>query len=426
MNFSKPTGPDCNEFRLMHPVVHQRGLFVATVIGLLMLLPACGGNQDQPRSAVVTPPATVARQAAAEPTDPGEQSEYLLRATVSPQQSGTIRLAPEAEERRYPTGATVVVTVSCNTEFVTWTGDVEAGTAGSNPVTVTMDRDRSLRATCAVLTPTPTPTSPRAVPNPVPTPVPTAITPTTVQRQPVAAGPPTPTRRPTATPRPTPTPMSTPTPTPRPTPTMVPIPFDGVYTLVVDQGAGSFVGKTVSFKVGNLDARETAIWEQGGTTGLDFTAFSGRNRCSKDAGGECNGDTSKGGLLAAPMAQRVPPHMFTGTAEVDGAPASAGTTVSAWISGELVAESLVTARRVPDAATRTARLFRSLDNNLNVVWRFNIQIEAWEFYSPYLIFSKVNTYTDATRGDIVWVDVGDHQLFQGQDLFAGWNLIAIN
>ena len=46
----------------------------------------------------------------------------------------------------------------------------------------------------------------------------------------------------------------------------------GRYSLLVDQGEGSFAGETISFMVGGFDAAETATWEQGGATGLDLTA----------------------------------------------------------------------------------------------------------------------------------------------------------
>ena len=46
----------------------------------------------------------------------------------------------------------------------------------------------------------------------------------------------------------------------------------GSYSLLVDQGEGSFAGKTVSFMIGGFDAAETATWEQGGATVLDLIA----------------------------------------------------------------------------------------------------------------------------------------------------------
>ena len=208
-------------------------------------------------------------------------------------------------------------------------------------------------------------------------------------------------------------------------PTPIPTPFDRVYTLVVDAGTESSIDKPVSFKVGNLWAIETATWKMGGTTELNLTAFSGRSRYSNGEGGESSGDTSNGGLLGAPFAHRVPPHVFVGTVEADAVPALVGSTVSAWVDGRLVAASTVTKKRLPTTVSRTASTFESLGQILNVIWIFKIRIQAWEFYSTDERFSAVNTYTDAASGDIVWVYVHHDQMFQGQQLFAGWNIISI-
>ena len=48
---------------------------------------------------------------------------------------------------------------------------------------------------------------------------------------------------------------------------------DGVYVLRVFQyGSESFNGKTVTFKIGDLAANETAVWETFGATELNLTA----------------------------------------------------------------------------------------------------------------------------------------------------------
>ena len=154
-----------------------------------------------------------------------------------------------------------------------------------------------------------------------PTPIPTST--------PVPTLAPTPMPTPSATARPTPTPTAIPTPTPSPTPTAVPTPtpvptsapaqlppvspnvlphvfvgtvtIDGVtapdgtvitawiqgflvpvgegvvsggnYDLQVPQyGNEPFSGKTVTFKVGGLDANQTAVWRTGEGTILDLAA----------------------------------------------------------------------------------------------------------------------------------------------------------
>lgn len=52
----------------------------------------------------------------------------------------------------------------------------------------------------------------------------------------------------------------------------------GAYTLQVSQGAGT----GITFKIGNLDANETATWELGGATALNLTT----NPCSPPASGD--------------------------------------------------------------------------------------------------------------------------------------------
>jgi len=49
----------------------------------------------------------------------------------------------------------------------------------------------------------------------------------------------------------------------------------GSYSIQVDQGDGSYAGKTVSFKVGGADVAETAEWMQGGGTILNLAGVSG-------------------------------------------------------------------------------------------------------------------------------------------------------
>ncbi len=185
----------------------------------------------------------------------------------------------------------------------------------------------------SVQTPTPGPTSaPPAPPLPTlaraaqanPTPEPevqaTPIPQPTLKPTPVATPEPTLTPNPTPTPMPTTTPTPTPTPTPVPTatPTSEPLPpvkntvvphafvgtvtidgviapdgtvvtvwiqefsapvdqavvSDGSYLIQVPQyGSASFAGKTVTFKVGSLNARETAIWMSLSVDELNLTAF---------------------------------------------------------------------------------------------------------------------------------------------------------
>ena len=47
----------------------------------------------------------------------------------------------------------------------------------------------------------------------------------------------------------------------------------GTYVIMVDQGSGSFAGKTILFRVDGEDANETGIWLQGGGDELNLTAL---------------------------------------------------------------------------------------------------------------------------------------------------------
>ena len=232
-------------------------------------------------------------------------------------------------------------------------------------------------------------------------------------------------------------PVALPTPTPTPAPTVTPVPAptlvlgaDEVYTLTVNQLDTSFAGKTVSFKIGDLWANETAGWQQGGATGLNLTVSSRQSALPDYSHRGSNSDeeatSSRGRLLASPVRQQSPPHMFTGTATVDGSPAPLGTSISAWVDGELAGVTTVTFRRLPDARNATAVTFRALGDNLKIVWHFDAKNGNWLFYDPGPKFLAVSTYTDASAGDIVWVRVDLQQVFQGQTLYPGWDLISLD
>ena len=65
-------------------------------------------------------------------------------------------------------------------------------------------------------------------------------------------------------------------------------------------------------------------------------------------------------------------------------------------------------------------------DNLVRVWRFNNADKSWSFYDPRPAFAAANTMTEATGGNIVWVNLGEDQMFQGQLLTAGWNQIVLS
>lgn len=87
---------------------------------------------------------------------------------------GTASAVPTSSSRQYSVGTQVVVIAQCESSFFAWAGAVPSGlNPTSNPITVVMDRDRSITAVCNVPTPTFTPT-PKPTPTftPVPTPTP--------------------------------------------------------------------------------------------------------------------------------------------------------------------------------------------------------------------------------------------------------------
>ena len=67
-------------------------------------------------------------------------------------------------------------------------------------------------------------------------------------------------------------------------------------------------------------------------------------------------------------------------------------------------------------------------DNLVRVWRYDNSAisadkEPWTFYDPK--FEDASTLKKTGAGDIVWINVINKQEFQGQTLFAGWNLILL-
>ncbi len=71
----------------------------------------------------------------------------------------------------------------------------------------------------------------------------------------------------------------------------------------------AFSGKTVTFKIGDLDANESGIWAVGGGGRLDLTAARGSARAPATL---LPGRLLSSGLLAQP----VPPHVFLGEASI--------------------------------------------------------------------------------------------------------------
>ena len=180
-----------------------------------------------------------------------------------------------------------------------------------------------------------TPNSPLPTPLPSSAPLPTA---TLMPTRAPALALPKPLPAPTATPQvvtpPTPTATVQPTPTVTrdggcqiaPNGTLVTAWIDGgvfasaqvangSYNLFVEQPEGeSFSGKTVTFKIGDIDANESAIWAQGGGDELNLTAAAGSVPVASIPSASPGPQHHRGGLLAQPL----PPHIFLGTVTICG------------------------------------------------------------------------------------------------------------
>ena len=75
--------------------------------------------------------------------------------------------------------------------------------------------------------------------------------------------------------------------------------------------------------------------------------------------------------------------------------------------------------------TATAELFEPLGDNLERVYHYVNATGEWLVYDPRPDFAEFNTYTESTGGQAVWVKVTNAAQFQGEPLFAGWNLIVL-
>ena len=91
-------------------------------------------------------------------------------------------------------------------------------------------------------------------------------------------------------------------------------------------------------------------------------------------------------------------------------------------------ESLVfTVGEAGPAVLPTADVFKDLIDagNLERVYHYVNATATWLVFDPRPDFAEFNDYTSTTGGQAVWVKVTNAAQFQGQDLFAGWNLIVL-
>ena len=81
---------------------------------------------------------------------------------------------------------------------------------------------------------------------------------------------------------------------------------------------------------------------------------------------------------------------------------------------------------VTTSATETTFADEITADNLVRVWWFSNETQGWSFFDPRPAFAMANTYTSASSGEIVWVNVTAETAFQGATLFSGWNLISLD
>ena len=87
----------------------------------------------------------------------------------------------------------------------------------------------------------------------------------------------------------------------------------------------------------------------------------------------------------------------------------------------------VTTADAPTVVTATDVVFKALidADNLERVYHYVNATGEWLVYDPRPDFAEFNNYTESTGGQAVWVKVTNAAQFQGEPLFAGWNLIVL-
>ena len=88
---------------------------------------------------------------------------------------------------------------------------------------------------------------------------------------------------------------------------------------------------------------------------------------------------------------------------------------------EIVATPVVTTMASADAF---ADLIAA--DNLIVVWYFDNDTKGWSFYDPRPEVAAAVDLDMVNTGDNVWIQITADQMFQGEMLTAGWNLVTLN
>ncbi|HIB10752.1 MAG TPA: hypothetical protein EYM32_12140 [Dehalococcoidia bacterium] len=189
------------------------------------------------------------------------------------------------------------------------------------------------------------------------------------------------------------------------------------------------------FKIGGNEAKESGIWEQGGVDELNLTAsrsaMGSRQLVPIRPTAAGMGSNGRGSLLAAPLLQAPPlaPHVFVGTASINGNLAPEGSIVSAWIDGVQVPGAEAPIEATPAASGSgggpVGQALGVIGDNLVRVWKFDPATQSWTFYDPRAVFSNFNSIKELSPGQFYYLVTADGQTAslhgQPRTLFKGWN-----
>ena len=83
----------------------------------------------------------------------------------------------------------------------------------------------------------------------------------------------------------------------------------------------------------------------------------------------------------------------------------------------------------PPLSGPPSQVFKELirDGSLSAIWHYDNATQSWSVFDPLLSgeTASLNDLAVVASGDIVWVNLIRPQQFQGAELTAGWNLIAL-
>jgi dipeptidyl aminopeptidase/acylaminoacyl peptidase len=185
-------------------------------------------------------------------------------------------------------------------------------------------------------------------------------------------------------------------------------PADDNYVLMAH---GSYSDEAIiTFYVGGKLANQTTIGSVGSITKLDLTAD-----------GEVIANNT---ALVAASNNR--PRLFAGIAYIGNMPAPDGTEITAKINDVIIAETTAESK-FEDVSTESdsAGVFAGLSTNLTSAWRFSNADQSWSFYNPTDSFDALNTYLNASAGEIVYLDLSEDQQWGNIQLEPGSNQVVI-